>query len=446
MTIGRTVTQTLDSLSAQGIHSVLAQFADMHGVAKGKLVPLANLQEWANVGAGFAGPSIWGTGLGRYGKRSEYYARVQVETMRALPYMPGVAHAVCDGYAGGEPLATCSRQVLKKQVKRLQAKGWTLWVGIEPEFFLLRQDALGQWNQADTADQLDKPSYDLKAIYRNQEFLEDMRKALTALGFELQQIDHEDACGQYEINYKFDDALASADRYMLFKMTAHAIAQQHGATFSCMPKPFANAPGSGLHFHLSITDAQGKAVFTNLADPLGLSTKGYSFVAGLLHHADALAALCAPTVNSYKRLASSDSASGTTWSPVWKAYGDNNRTCLVRTVAGRIEWRLPDPSCNVYAAIAATLAAGLDGLDKLMVAPAACDADLYEQYANHADMPAQLPHDLRAALDALTANTALTEQVGSAFCAEFVRLKRQEWDSFSAHVSPWELKKYADTY
>lgn len=446
MIIEQTAAQAIETLSAQGIHSILAQFADMHGVAKGKLVPLANLQEWVATGAGFAGPSIWGTGLGRYGKRSEYYGRVQPDSLRPLPFMPGVAHAVCDGFAGGEPLATCSRQVLKRQVERLKTKGWTLWAGIEPEFFLLKQDASGQWSPADPADQLDKPSYDLKAIYRNQGFLDDMRKALTALGFELQQMDHEDACGQYEINYKFDDALAAADRYMLFKMTAHAIAQQHGMAFSCMPKPFAHAPGSGLHFHLSITDAQGKAVFTDLADPLELSAAGYSFVAGLLHHADALAALCAPTVNSYKRLASSSSASGTTWSPVWKAYGDNNRTCLVRTVAGRLEWRLPDPSCNVYAALAATLAAGLDGIDKSMVAPAACDLDLYEQHADRCAMPAQLPRDLKTAVDALAANTVLTEQVGSAFCAEFVKLKRHEWDAFNAHVSQWELKKYADMY
>lgn len=446
MTNEQTVSQTIEALSAQGIHSVLTQFADIHGVAKGKLVPLANLQEWITTGAGFAGPSIWGTSLGRYGKHSEYYGRVQAGSLQPLPFMPGVAHGVCDGYAGGMPLATCSRQVLKKQVQRLQAKNLTLWVGIEPEFFLLRQDASGQWSQADAADQLDKPSYDLKAIYRNQGFLDDMRKALTTLGFQLQQMDHEDACGQYEINYKFDDALAAADRYMLFKMTAHAVAQRHGMTFSCMPKPFANAPGSGLHFHLSITDAQGRAVFTNSADPLELSPVGYSFVAGLLHHADALAALCAPTVNSYKRLASSDSASGTTWSPVWKAYGDNNRTCLVRIVAGRIEWRLPDPSCNVYAALAATLAAGLNGIENSMAPPAACNADLYEQHANRGAMPAQLPRDLKTAVDALEADTVLIKLVGSAFCDEFVRLKRLEWDAFSAQVSPWELKKYADTY
>ncbi len=336
------------TLQAQGLHSILAQFCDIHGVAKGKLVPVGNLGEWIEQGAGFSGPSIWGTGLPRMGPRSEYYGRIQPDSLRALPYMPGVAHAVCDGFAGGQPLDACSRQVLKAAVARLDARGWKLWVGIEPEFFLLKTADSAQGPSrgqlADPLDLLDKPSYDIRAILRNQGFLEAMRSTLEALGFDLQQIDHEDACGQYEINYRFDHAVAAADRFMLFKQAAHAVAAQHGAVFSCMPKPFAGAPGSGLHFHLSITDADGRAVFSQADGLLGLSPAGQQFAAGLLHHADALSALCAPTANSYKRLAASRSVSGTTWSPVWKAWGDNNRTYLVRTVAGRMEWRLPDPS------------------------------------------------------------------------------------------------------
>ncbi|WP_342617774.1 type III glutamate--ammonia ligase [Rhodoferax sp. GW822-FHT02A01] len=436
----------IDSLKSQGIHSILTQFCDIHGVAKGKLVPLDNLKEWVEQGAGFAGPSIWGTGLPRFGARSEYYGRVNLGSLQALPFMPGVARAVCDGFAGGEPLETCSRQMLQSVLQRIRDRGWTLWVGIEPEFFLLRRGADGHWQVADGQDQLDKPSYDLKAIHRNAGFLEDMRSTLVQLGFELQQIDHEDACGQYEINYRFDDALAAADRYMLFKMTAHAVAQKHGMVFSSMPKPLAMAPGSGLHFHLSITDAQGKAIFTDVRGAGGLSAQGQQFAAGLLHHADALSALCAPTVNSYKRLASSSSASGTTWSPVWKAWGDNNRTCVVRTVAGRIEWRLPDPSCNVYAAIAATLAAGVDGIDRNLQVPAPCDEDLYERRASGKDMPPRLPRNLEEAITSLEADKALRALVGEAFCQQFIQLKRAEWDAYSQHVSDWELGRYADAF
>ena len=441
-----TLQERMDALRAQGIHSVLTTFTDLHGVPKGKLVPLDGLPGAVSSGAGFSGPSISGTGLPRMGARSEYMGRVVPESLRPLPFMPGVAHAVCDGFAGGEPLDTCSRQVLKRQVERLKARGWTLWVGIEPEFFLLNRDAQGRWQVADALDGLAKPSYDLQAIGRNFGFLDGMRQTLTALGFQLEQMDHEDATGQYEINYRHDEALAAADRYQLFKLTAHAVAQQHGATFSCMPKPLAGAPGSGLHFHVSLTDAQGRAVMADPAGALGLSTAGLQFAAGLIHHADALAALCAPTVNSYKRLASSASASGTTWSPVWKTVGDNNRTCLVRTVAGRIEWRLPDPSCNVYAALAATLAAGLDGIDRELPAPDACDEDLYQRQASGQPMPPRLPRDLHDALAALRSDAILCDDIGTAFCEQFLKLKQAEWDAYAQQVSDWELKSYADGF
>jgi glutamine synthetase len=431
-------------LEGQGVHSVLATFTDIHGAPKGKLVPLSGLADSVATGAGFAGPSIWGTGLPRFGPRSEYMGRVQPESLRPLPFLPGVAHAVCDGFAGGEPLATDSRQVLRRQLARLRERGWTLWVGIEPEFFLLKRGADGQWTVADDQDRLDKPSYDLKAIGRNFGFLDDMRRHLAALGFELQQMDHEDACGQYEINYRHDEALAAADRYQLFKLTAQAVAQQHGMVFSTMPKPLAHAPGSGLHFHLSLTDVNGKALMADPLGALGLSALGHQFAAGLLQHASGLSAVCAPTVNSYKRLASSASASGTTWSPVWAALGDNNRTCLLRSVAGRLEWRLPDAACNVYAALAATLAAGLDGIDRQLPAPQPCDDDLYERQARGDTMPPRLPRDLQDATDALAADRPLREAVGEAFCEQLLRLQRAECDAFAAQVSDWERERYAD--
>ena len=431
-------------LESQGVHSVLATFTDLHGASKGKLLPLSSLAQAVNTGAGFAGPSIWGTGLPRFGLCSEYMARVVPETLRPLPFMPGVAHAVCDGFAGGRPLDTDSRQLLKRQLSRLRERGWTLWVGIEPEFFLLRRGADGRWVVADAQDRLDKPSYDLQSIGRNIGFLDAMRRHLCALGFELEQIDHEDACGQYEINYRHDDALAAADRYQLFKFTAQTVAQQHDLVFSTMPKPLAHAPGSGLHFHLSLTDASGSPLMADEAGALGLSELGHRFAAGLLAHAPALSALCAPTVNSYKRLALSESASGTTWSPVWAALGDNNRTCLLRSVAGRLEWRLPDAACNVYAALASSLAAGLDGIDRELPPPKPCGEDLYQRAARGETMPPRLPRDLLAATEALQADTRLQEAVGAAFCEQWLGLKRNEWDAYVGQVSEWELARYAD--
>ena len=177
--------ERIRQLRAQGVHTVMTTFTDLHGAPKGKLIPLEGLPDAVAVGAGFSGPSIWGTGLPRMGPRSEYMGRVLPESLRPWPLLPGVAHAVCDGFAGGQPLDTDPRQVLRQQVARLRERGWTLWVGIEPEFFLLRQDAQGRWGVGDALDTLAKPSYDLKAIGRNMGFLDDMRQTLGELGFEL---------------------------------------------------------------------------------------------------------------------------------------------------------------------------------------------------------------------------------------------------------------------
>ncbi|MBL0943797.1 MAG: type III glutamate--ammonia ligase [Hydrogenophaga sp.] len=441
---GAALDEPIAALRAQGVHSVLATFTDLEGTPKGKLVPLDGLPGAVSQGAGFAGPSIVGTGLPRMGARSEYMGRVRPESLRPLPFMPGVAHAVCDGYAGGEPLDTDPRQVLRRQVARLRERGWTLWVGIEPEFFLLRRGDDGRWGVADPRDRLAKPSYDLRSIGRNLGFLDDMREALAALGFALEQIDHEDASGQYEINYRHDDALAAADRYQLFKLTAQAVAERHGCTFSTMPKPLAHAPGSGLHFHLSLSDAGGRPLMGDGQGALGLSDAGWGFAAGLLAHADALAAVCAPTVNSYKRLAASDCASGTTWAPVWKAVGENNRTCLLRAVAGRLEWRLPDPACNVYLALAATLAAGLDGIDRGLPAPRPCEDDLYQRHAAGEPVPERLPRDLHEALRGLEADAVVRAALGEPLVAQFLALKRAEWAEYHAQVSDWELRRYAE--
>lgn len=433
-------------LVASGIHSIFTQLTDLHGVAKGKLVPIERLQQWVAQGAGFAGPSIEGTGLPRMGPRSEYYGRVQPHSLQPLPFMPGVAHAVCDGFAGNEPLDTCSRQTLKRQVDRLAKRGWTLNIGVEPEFFVFARDAAGRLIQADRSDKLDKPSYDFKSIYAQRDFLDDLRRQLLELGFDVLQIDHEDAWGQYELNYRFHDALEAADRYMLFKMTAHAVAQKHGLVFSAMPKPYAGSPGSGLHFHISLSDAQGKAVMAASNSGAYLSETGLQFAAGLLHHADALAALCAPTVNSYKRLAVSRSASGTTWSPVWKAWGENNRSCLLRSVEGRLEWRMPDPSCNIYAALSGVIAAGLDGIDSAMQAPPACEEDLYERFAQDLPMPEQLPTSLQSATLALQEDESLRTAIGEAFCEQILILQREKWRQWQSHITGWEWQQFGDFY
>jgi len=434
-----------ERLRAEGVHTLVAQFTDVHGVAKGKYVPLAHLDSLLAEGAGFAGPSIWGTGLPRTGPRAEYFGRGQPETARALPWMPGYARIVCDGFVAGEPFDACPRQVLKRQLARLAERGWTLRTGIEPEFFLLRRTADDGIAPADPHDTLDKPSYDLKTLPRQAAFLHELSDALTACGLDVFQVDHEDAHGQYELNFHHADALQSADHLMLFKLAAQALAERHGSIFSMMPKPFANQPGSGMHFHVSLW-AGPDCVFADRQQPL--STLAGQFIAGVLAHSAALCALAAPTVNGYKRLVVGESLSGTSWAPAYVAHGPNNRTALVRTLGGRFEWRLPDASANPYLATAGLIAAGLDGIARALDPGPACTDDLFA--LSLAQVRERgiglLPQSLGEAVDALEADGVVRAALGETLSAEFIRLKRAEWTDYARHVSGWEIARYASAF
>ena len=427
----------------QGVHTVIAQFVDIHGAPKGKYIPLAHLEDILSDGAGFAGPSIWGTGLPRNGPRSEFYGQGDIQTLQALPWMPGYARIVCSGMVDHQPFAGCSRRVLLKQIARLQARGWTLNVGIEPEFFLLTTDAQGR-PVPDVLDNLDKPSYDLKALARVRDVLHSIETGLTQCGFDVFQIDHEDASGQYELNYHYSDALTAADRFTLFKMAASHLAEEAGLVFTLMPKPFADRPGSGLHLHLSLTDASGNALMADKQDTHGLSSIGKQCIAGLLKHSPALAAFHAPSVNSYKRLVIGRSLSGTTWAPAHIAWGDNNRTTVARVVAGRLEFRLCDGSSNIYAAIASTIAAMLDGIEQEMRPPLPIDEDIYEWDEDKfiANNIKTLPQTLGEALVALKEDAYLTDAMGVDYVNEYTNTKNLEWIDYCRSVSDWEYHRY----
>ena len=450
----------IERLRTGGVHTLLAQFTDLHGVAKGKLVPLAHLDDLLTDGVGFAGPSIVGTGLPRTGPRSEYHARGNASTVTPLPWMPGVARVVCDGFVNGQPFDACPRQVLKRAVAHLAERGWHLRTGIEPEFFLLRRNGAG-WQPADDEDRLHKPSYDLKSLARQGSFLQGLAAALAQCGLDILQIDHEDAHGQYELNFGFDEALASADHLMLFKLGAQALAEARGMVFSMMPKPFADQPGSGMHFHVSLwsgwnakrPDNAQNVFIPRRADgsadhESSLSLVGRHFIAGVMAHSAALTALAAPTINSYRRLRVCESLSGTSWAPAYVAQGPNNRTTALRTLHGRFEWRVPDSAANPYLVTAALIAAGLDGVDRKLEPPAECTDDLF-------DLPlaevrargiALLPQSLGEALDALEADELLRTALGDTLSSEFLRLKRAEVDAWRHHVSDWELQHYAEAF
>ena len=427
---------------------VLAQFVDIHGAAKAKAVPAEHLRMVLEEGAGFAAFAIWGMGMGPEG--ADYMAVGDPATLAPMPWLPGYARIACDGHVKGAPYALCSRVALKRRLATLADEGLTLYTGMEPEFMLLARDAGGALRPADATDTLEKPCYDYKGLARSAAYLERLVDAVRPAGLDVYQIDHEDANGQFEVNFTYADALTTADRMVFFKMAASEIARQMGLVASFMPKPFSDRTGTGTHVHLSLGDGRTRNLFHDDADRhgLGLSQTGYHFLGGLLRHARALAAVCAPTVNSYKRLVVGRALSGATWAPAYIAYGDNNRTATVRVPYGRLELRLPDGSCNPYLATAAIVAAGMDGVRNRIDPGPPINENLYEWTpAKLAERGiALLPQTLGEALDALEADPVVREGLGEALAAEFLRLKRMEWIEYSRHVSDWERERYVEFF
>ena len=435
-------------IKENNIKYILAQFVDIHGVAKTKSVPAHYLNDVVEKGAGFAGFAVWGLGMEPHGP--DFLARGDLDTLSIVPWQPGYARIVCDGYVNGAPHPYDSRVVLKTQLKLLADRGWTLNTGLEPEFSLFNKMDDGSLQPVDQSDVLDKPCYDYKGLSRSRPFLETLVESLQQVDFDVYQIDHEDANGQFEINYTYSDALTSADRFTFVRMAAGEIANDHGMVCSFMPKPASDRTGNGMHFHLSITDDQDRNLFNDDSDVngMGLSKLAYHFTAGLLHHAKALCAFAAPSVNSYKRLVVGGAASGATWAPVYIAYGDNNRSAMVRIPYGRLEFRLPDSGCNPYLVHAALIAAGMDGIERELDPGSPHNINLYslsEAERNEKGIDI-LPQNLNEALDALEQDKVLTERLGHEIVGEFIKVKRQEWVEYSRHVSDWELKHFAEFF
>jgi glutamine synthetase len=434
-------------LADNQVKYILAQFVDIHGVAKVKSVPAKHLEDILTAGAGFAGGAIWGMGIAPNGP--DYMAVGDLSTLSLIPWQPGYARIICDGHVNGTPYNHDSRVVLKKQIDRLSEHGWTLYTGLEPEFSLLKKDEQGNIHPFDDTDTLQKPCYDYKGITRQSAFLEKLTASLIEAGLDVYQIDHEDANGQFEINYTYADCLKSADDYIMFKMAASEIANQMGMICSFMPKPFSNRPGNGMHMHMSIGDGK-KSLFHDDSDKTGhgLSKLAYHFMAGILAHAPALTALAAPTVNSYKRLVVGRSLTGATWAPAYISYGNNNRSTMVRIPYGRLELRLPDGASNPYLTTAAVIAAGLDGVKRELSAGPGTADNLYDY------SPAQLkkhgigilPQNLNEAIRAFEEDSVIREALGSSLSEEFIMLKDMEWVEYMRHVSDWEIKRYAEFF
>ncbi len=440
--------QATEFLKKNDVKLVFAQFIDIHGVAKAKAVPVSHFGDILADGAGFAGFAVWG--LGQEPHHPDYMAVGDLSTLSLVPWQPGYARIVCDGRVQQKPWPFDTRFILKKQIERLAQHGWTMNTGLEPEFMLFNRQADGKFGPADETDTLEKPCYDYKGISRSRVFLEKLVQSMIDVGIDVYQIDHEDANAQFEINFTYSDALTTADRLVFFRMAASEIARDLGIICTFMPKPLSTRTGSGMHMHISLSDGQNKNLFMDRSDSrqLGLSKLAYHFLGGLLKHAPALTALCAPCVNSYKRLVVGRSLSGATWAPAFISYGDNNRTSMIRIPFGRIELRLCDSSANPYLATAATLAAGLDGIDKEI------DPGEPHNINHYTASPEELtrmgigvlPQSLHEAIEALEADPLFSEQLGGEFIKEFARLKRMEWVEYQRHVSDWEVERYLEFY
>jgi glutamine synthetase type III len=419
--------------SDHSIKFFLFNFTDLFGTQRAKLVPAESVAAMQKSGAGFAGFATW---LDMTPAHPDLFVIPDPQSAIPLPWKPGVAWVAGDPWMSGKPVAQAPRLVLKGLMDRATSRGMTFMAGVEPEFHLINADGSAI---SDSRDTQEKPCYDQAAIMRRYEVIADVCSTMVGLGWSPYQNDHEDANGQFEINWNFNDALTTADQLCFFKFMVKSIAEQHGLRATFMPKPFANLTGNGCHVHMSVWDGDRKVNrFHDPGEELGLSSEAYHFLGGLMHHAESLAAITNPTVNSYKRINAPRTVSGATWSPNTVTFGGNNRTHMVRVPdEGRFELRLPDGAANPYLMLAAILAAGLHGIDEKMDPGKRLDIDMYAEGHKVSDAK-RLPLNLMDALRSFERDTYLTEALGREFSAAYVKLKTNEWNNYCRHLTQWE--------
>jgi glutamine synthetase len=420
-----------------GLKYFLISYTDLFGSQRAKLVPAAAISGMQKNGAGFAGFATW---LDMSPADSDMFAIPDPTTLTPLPWKPEVGWLASDIYMDGKPVEQGPRLVLQKVMKSAKALGYQMKSGVECEFFLTTPDGSAISDPADTAT---KPCYDASALLRRYDVITEICDAMLALGWGAYQNDHEDANGQFEMNWNYDDALITADRHVFFKFMAKSIAEKHGLRATFMPKPFLGLTGSGCHSHVSMWDGD-KNLFEDEAGELGVSQLGYHFIGGAITHATALAALLNPTVNSYKRINAPRTISGATWSPNTVTYSGNNRTHMIRIPEpGRFEMRLADGATNPYLLQAGLLAAGLDGITKKIDPGPRLDINMYTD-GHKVKNAKKLPLNLLDALRALQANAMLKAALGESFVNSYIKLKTGEWNEYAAHLSEWERKATLD--
>ncbi len=415
-----------------GIRFFLFNFTDLFGMQRAKLVPASAAGDMQKSGAGFAGFAAW---LDMTPAHPDMFVMPDAASVIQLPWKPEVAWVAGDPWMEGAPVAQAPRNVLKSLMARAAQSNMVLMTGVEPEFHLIDADGT---DISDARDIQEKPCYDQSALMRRYDVISDICQTMESLGWGPYQNDHEDANGQFEINWDYSDALTTADRHAFFKFMVKAIAENHGLRATFMPKPFANLTGNGCHAHISLWNLDRTQNLFAGPDAMGLSPACYHFLGGLMAHGQGICAISNPTVNSYKRINAPRTQSGATWSPSSVTYGGNNRTHMVRIPdKGRIEFRLADGAANPYLLVSAILAAGLDGIEKETDPGKRLDIDMYAE-PHKARGAKKLPFNLLDAIRAFERDKTLAAALGAEFSTAFVKLKTEEWTRYTHHLTSWE--------
>jgi len=423
----------------KGVRYFMISFTDLFGGQRAKLVPTQAIADMQHEGAGFAGFATW---LDMTPAHPDMLAIPDASSAIQLPWKPDVAWVAANCVMEGEIVEQAPRNVLNRLIEDAAGEGMHVKTGIEAEFFLLMPDGNAISDELDTAS---KPCYDQQAIMRRCDVITEICDYMLELGWGAYQNDHEDANGQFEMNWEFDDALRTADKHSFFKFMVKSVAEKHGLRATFMPKPVEGLTGNGCHAHISVWNKSGrKNVFADNKMELGLSEKGRHFLGGIMKHASALAAITNPTVNSYKRINAPRTVSGATWAPNTVTWSGNNRTHMVRVPGpGRFELRLADGAANPYLLQAVIIAAGLDGVRSSADPGKRYDIDMYQDGHTVKNAP-RLPLNLLDALREYDKDKALKAAMGSEFSSAYLNLKRQEWDSFVSHFSNWEREHTLD--
>jgi len=409
---------------AKKIKYFLISFVDLFGVLRSKLVPARAIKEMQISGAGFAGFAAW---LDMTPADADMFAIPDPNSLIQLPWNKEVGWLASDLWMNGKPVEASPRVMLKKQIIELSKQGFTMKSGVECEYFLISQDGT---SIADLRDTQSKPCYDQSALMRRYDLIKEICDSMIEMGWGPYQNDHEDANGQFEMNWDYSDCLITADRHAFFKFMVKTLSEKHGLRATFMPKPFENLTGNGCHAHVSVWKGK-KNVFLDKSDKLGLSKIAYNFLGGVIKNAESLSAFFNPTINSYRRINAPPTKSGASWSPSSISYTGNNRTHMIRIPdPGRFELRLMDGSANPYLLQAGVLAAGLHGLKNKINPGKPLNCNMYTDYKKYPNLP-KLPDNLDQSLQRLKNNKKMNNSFGKDVINSYLKLKNSEIKEFN---------------